>query len=135
MEDMVRPKDDADGKVTATGAAMPYRRDPRTATVSPAQPLWKRVPARGEDGRPLSDFMMLVPRLKTRSKDETLAIVEAIQRVLGLYAHAVVFADLNPKLNLLWVSVKPIPGIMLELAAAINAVVPESRLVAQKPCQ
>ena len=80
--------------------------------VAPSEPLWKRVPTRGEDGRPLSDFMMLIPRLRERSRDEFLATVERIQQVFDHYSHAVVFADLNTRLNLLWVSVRPIPGII-----------------------
>ena len=33
------------------------------APMTPAQPLWRIVPTRGDDGRCLADFMMLVPGL------------------------------------------------------------------------
>ena len=42
----------------------------------------------------------------------------------------VVFADLNLKLNLLWVSLRPRPGAISELVAAIRLRVPEALLVA-----
>jgi len=32
--------------------------------LNPGAPLWQRVPTRDDDGRPLADFMMLVPRLR-----------------------------------------------------------------------
>jgi hypothetical protein len=108
------------------------RRDPAVVALHPGEPLWKRVPSRGDDGRPLSDFMMLIPRLGQRSKEECALAVEKIQRVLERYHHAVVFADLNLRLNVLWVSIKPIPGMVLELATAIKIAVPEALLVAQR---
>ena len=104
----------------------------RGAHLEPAEPLWKRVPTRGEDGRPLSDFMMLIPRLRDRPRSEFMRTVERIQGVFDHYRHAVVFADLNMRLNVLWVSVRPIPGIILDLSTALNYAVPEARLVAQK---
>jgi hypothetical protein len=39
---------------------------------------------------------------------------------------------MNLKLNALWVTVRPIPGICLELPAAIKMQVPEALLVGQK---
>jgi hypothetical protein len=100
--------------------------------LSPLEPLWKRVPTKGDDGRPLSDFMMLIPGLRRRPVHELKAVIAAIQTVLTSYGNAVVFADLNLRLSVLWVSVRPIPGICLEVATAINARVPEARLVANK---
>ena len=100
--------------------------------LQPAEPLWKRVPSRGHDGRPLSDFMMFIPRLRDKPKREFAVTVARLQRVFEHYQHAVVFADLNPRLNVLWVTVKPIPGMCLELAAAIKLAVPEALLVAER---
>ncbi len=96
------------------------------------EPLWKRVPTHGEDGRPLSDFMMLFPRLKQKPSRECARTVEALQLVLERYRHVVVFAELNLPINLLWISIKPVPGMCLELATAIKLAVPEALLVAQK---
>ena len=33
--------------------------------LSPAEPLWKRVPTRDDEGRPVSDFMMLIPKFRS----------------------------------------------------------------------
>ncbi len=101
-------------------------------SLEPAEPLWKRVPTHGADGRPLSDFMMILPRLRDRPRAQIMETLRAIDLTLHHYGEAVVFADFNLKLNLLWVSVKPIPGICLELPAAIQARVPEALLVADR---
>ena len=102
-------------------------------TLEPAEPLWKRAPTRGEDGRPLSDFMMIIPGLRQRPAAHLEETIAAIQEVLSFYHRVVVFADLNLRLNVLWVSVKPVPGICLELPTALKLRVPEAMLVAQKP--
>lgn len=101
-----------------------------TQALEPSEPLWKRAPTH-YDGLPVSDFMMLIPRLKRSSGQQIQQTIDAIQSVLQTYHKAVVFADLNIKLNLLWVSVKPIPGICLELPAAIQLCVPDAKLVGQ----
>lgn len=101
--------------------------------LEPADPLWKRAPARGDDGRPLSDFMMLIPGLSRRSEHRIQATLSAIHETLMRYENVVVFADFNLRLNLLWVSVKPVPGICLELPTALNHRVPEAKLIADKP--
>lgn len=98
----------------------------------PAEPLWKRAPTHGADGHPLSDFMMIMPRLRDQGRNEFLQTVERLQQVLLRYRHVVVFADLNPRLNILWVTIHPVPGMCLELATAIHIAVPEARLVAQQ---
>ena len=100
-----------------------------TLAVQPAEPLWKRVPTSDDDGRRLSDFMMLIPKLRTWPQVRQQQAVGEIQWVFEHYRHAVVFADLNLRLNVLWVSVKPIPGICLELVEAVHARVPEAVLV------
>jgi len=96
----------------------------------PCEPLWKRAPARDETGRPLSDFLMIIPRLSRQPSDIISRKLGAIQRVLERYGKVVVFADMNLKLNTLWVTVRPVPGITLELAAVIKMNVPEALLVA-----
>ena len=63
-----------------------------TVTFQAAEPLWKRVPTHTEDGRPLSDFMVLIPGLKQRPPRECAQTIEALQFVLNRYRHAVVFA-------------------------------------------
>jgi hypothetical protein len=104
----------------------------RPCAAVPAEPLWKRVPTRGDNGAPLSDFIMIIPGLRDKPVHLVEQIVTRIQRVFDLYRDAVVYADLNLRLNVLWVSVKPIPGICLELPAALHCCVPEAKLVAHK---
>ena len=98
-----------------------------------AEPLWHHAPTHDNEGKRLSDFMMLIPKLRKQPQAHIHYVLQQIQEVLEFYQHAVVFADLNLKLNVLWVSVKPVPGICLELPAAILDRVPEARLVAQPP--
>lgn len=105
----------------------------RTSDLSGAGPLWNHVPTRDSEGQRLSDFMMLIPKLRNRPQTHLNQVLQQLQEVLEFYQHAVVFADLNLRLNVLWVSVKPIPGICLELPAAILDRIPEARLVAQPP--
>lgn len=100
--------------------------------LEPAEALWKRVPTRGTDGRPLSDFMMILPGLRERPRAQIVATLAAIELTLLRYGEAVAFVDFNLKLNLLWVSVKPIPGICLELPVAIQACAPGALLVADR---
>ncbi|KPJ93134.1 MAG: hypothetical protein AMJ53_08005 [Gammaproteobacteria bacterium SG8_11] len=104
----------------------------KNSEVNPADPLWKRVPARDADGRPLSDFMMIIPKLRSRSPQRIKEVVLKIEQVLAYYERHVVFADLNLNLNVLWVSLKPAPGMCLEVATAINLHVPDAKLVAQQ---
>ena len=100
--------------------------------LAPGEPLWKRAPSRGVDGRLLSDFMMLIPGLGRRSELHLQTTLGELQAVFDYYREQVVFADLNLRLNVLWVSIKPLPGLNLELAAAIKQRVPEAMLVANK---
>lgn len=97
--------------------------------INPGEPLRKRVPTHDEEGRPLSDFMILIPKLRSRPHDIIRHTINEIQAVLAFYEKVVVFADLNLQLNLLWVSIKPVQGIYLELASAIQTRIPEARLV------
>ncbi len=97
----------------------------------PTEPLYRRAPREDEHGRPLSDFMMIIPRLRDKPQHFIQDTIVRIERVLQAHARHVVFADLNLKLNLLWVSVRPVPGICWELPVAINDQVPEALLVAQ----
>jgi hypothetical protein len=95
----------------------------------PGLPLWQLAPTRDSTGRRLTDFMMLIPRLRSRPPADIERASRDIQSVLALHQD-VVFADLNLKLNLLWVSLRPSPGAISELAAAIRLRVPEALLVA-----
>jgi len=98
------------------------------ADAVPGLPLWQLAPTRDTAGVRLTDFMMLIPRLHSRPRAEIERASRDIQAVLALHQD-VVFADLNLKLNLLWVSLRPRPGAISELVAAIRLRVPEAVLV------
>ncbi len=76
--------------------------------------------------------MMILPHLSQQPDQRVKRKLQVIEMVLGQYQDAVIFAEVNLKLNTLWVTVKPVPGICLELAAAIKVQIPEALLVAQK---
>lgn len=101
-------------------------------SVEPNEPLWKRVPIKDSSGQLLSDFMMLIPKLSSQPTHRKKATIAAIDEVFRHYGKAIVFADLNLQINVLWVTVRPIPGICLELPAAIKHYVPEALLIAHK---
>lgn len=73
--------------------------------------------------------MMLIPGLRDKPKHLVDAALRDVHLVLSHFNHAVVFAEFNIKLNLLWVSIRPIQGIRFEIASAIQAHVPEAKLV------
>ena len=104
---------------------------PKAGTkVSPALPLHKIVPTKDENGKPLSDFMMIIPKLKKQPEDYIQKTLNQLDTVLNYYKDKIIFVDLNMKMNLLWVTIKPIPGLILEIAAAIKTQVPEALLIA-----
>ncbi|HGG59939.1 MAG TPA: hypothetical protein ENK26_08520 [Gammaproteobacteria bacterium] len=100
--------------------------------VSPGESLWKRVPTRTPEGVCVCDFMLLIPGLNKRMPPQIEARIDKIALVLNRYDHAVVFADLNLKLNILWVSYRPEPGLSFEIAAAVQQLVPETRIISMK---
>ncbi len=100
--------------------------------LKPAAPLWQRVPTRDENGIQLSDFMMLIPGLNKADNHYIEGVIVELECALGRYTDTVCFADLNLKLNLLWVSVRPVLGICLELPTAIQLRIPEALLIAQR---
>lgn len=102
------------------------------AMLEPGTPLWQIVPTHGADGRPLADFMMLIPGLRNRPQHAINTTLNNIQKALEQYRE-VVFVNLNLKINVLWVSVNCRPGIILEVVTSIQRLVPEALLVAQKP--
>jgi hypothetical protein len=94
-----------------------------------SQPLRKRAPAVDENGRALSDFMIIIPNLRKRSEHRIQQTTQDIHRVLARFEDTVVFAELNLALNLLWVSIRPITGIRDDITEALRAVIPDARLV------
>ena len=94
-----------------------------------SQPLRKRAPAVDENGRALSDFMIIIPNLRKRPEQRIQQTMQDIHRVLAGFDDTVVFAELNLRLNLLWVSIRPITGIRDDIAQALRSVIPDARLV------
>ena len=99
----------------------------------PNTPLWQRVPTKDETGKYLGDFMMIIPKLKSANSEHRKNTLDALNRVLTHYQDVVVFADLNMKMNLLWVSIKPKRGMFSEIPAAIIECVPEAKLITERP--
>ncbi|MEY2342381.1 hypothetical protein AB4090_09770 [Acidithiobacillus sp. IBUN Pt1247-S3] len=93
-------------------------------------PLWQRVPIRDEYGHLLADFRMLFPGLRRHSRERQIHTLRLVGGVLQRYQKWVVFADLNLRMNLLWVSIRARPGLTVEIPAAILEEVPEARLLA-----
>jgi len=92
------------------------------------EPLYERAPTLDENGKPYVDFMLLIPGLNKRSTPELKAKMACLQAVLVNYVE-VVFADLNMRLNLLWVSIKPRVGLIQEITVDIQQRIPEAKLI------
>lgn len=99
------------------------------AEIQPGLPLWKVVPTRDDQGVRLCDFMMIIPKLKSRQPVYVQRAQSHIAEVLSRYAE-VVFANINLELNVLWVSYRYRSGLMLEIVNSIRLQVPEAVLVA-----
>ncbi len=73
--------------------------------------------------------MMLLPGLNRMSlRDQRCQLVK-LEAALASFGHSVVFADLNLRLNLLWVSFNPTQRRCLDIAAAIQLCIPGALLV------
>ncbi|MCB1787532.1 MAG: hypothetical protein H6953_06760 [Chromatiaceae bacterium] len=97
--------------------------------LAPAPPLWRLAPTRAADGRPLADFMMLIPGLGERPQMVREHIAGSIREVCEAYGDQVAFADVNLAINVLWVSVTAEPGLAGRVAQSIRGRVPEARLI------
>lgn len=76
--------------------------------------------------------MMLLPGLRELPQVQFTDALKRMEAVLTQF-HEVVFVDLNVRLNLLWVSVRPRPGVILDIACAMRFELPRALLVAQRP--
>lgn len=97
--------------------------------ITPAEPLWKLAPTRDENGGPVSDVLMIIPKLKTKPElyiKDTLANIEF---ALKQFSNEILFANLDMKLNTLWVSFKAVPGVYVEIVTALKINIPEAVLV------
>jgi hypothetical protein len=97
--------------------------------ITPAQPLWKLAPTKDKDGGPVSDVLMIIPKLKTRPEHYIKDTLANIEFALKQFSNEVLFANLDMKLNTLWVSFKAVPGIYCEIVSTLKTNVPEAVLV------
>ena len=97
--------------------------------LTPAEPLWKVAPTRDADGNRLSDLLMIIPKLKNKPKEHIQKTLSEIELALKQFRHLVVFANVDMKLNTLWVSFKAKPGLLADITAALKLHVPEAVIV------
>jgi len=118
------------GEIQSTVKTLQLKPDlARTRQLEPNhEPLYKRLPTHDENGKFLSDFMMLIPGLRNLSESRLNERLATLHSLLDGHDD-VVFADLNTPLNLLWVSVRTRHRVIRELAAEIQLRIPEARLV------
>ncbi len=99
--------------------------------IQHSEPLWKRAPTRDNSGKPYADFMMIIPGLRNFEASRLNDIINRMGAVLQHFENDIIFADLNLKINVLWVTVQPHPGLSTEIASLIHHAVPEAKLVSQ----
>lgn len=99
--------------------------------IQQSEPLWKRAPTRDNSGKPYVDFMMLIPGLRNFEAPRLNEIINKMGAVLKHYENDIIMADLNLKINVLWVTIQPHIGLSSEMAALIHHAVPEAKLVSQ----
>ncbi len=97
--------------------------------LAPAEPLWKLAPTRDEKGGPVSDVLMIIPKLKTKPEQHIKDTLANIEFALKQFNNEILFANLDMKLNTLWVSFKAVPGIYTEIISTLKTNVPEAVLV------
>ena len=76
--------------------------------------------------------MMIITGLKKANSDHRKKTINLLTQVLANYSDVVVFADLNMKMSLLWVSIKPVRGMMVEIPLEIIKRIPEAKLVSER---
>jgi hypothetical protein len=97
--------------------------------IEPAQPLWKLAPTRDEEGGPVSDLLMIIPKLKTKPEQYIKDTLANIEFALKQFSNEVLFANVDMKLNTLWVSFKAVPGVYGDIVSTLKTNVPEAVLV------
>lgn len=114
---------------TTTDFAMDDKDLKLSVDIEPAQPLWKLAPTRDEDGGPVSDLLMIIPKLKTKPEQYIKDTLANIEFALKQFSNEVLFANVDMKLNTLWVSFKAVPGVYGDIVSVLKTNVPEAVLV------
>lgn len=112
-------------------SAVPQSLKNKYPDIQSSEPLWKRAPTRDVEGKPYADFMMLIPGLRNFEPSHLRDIINKMEKVLKHYEKDIILADLNLKINVLWVTIQPHIGLSTEIAALIHHVIPEAKLVSQ----
>jgi len=97
--------------------------------LTPAEPLWKIAPTRDNEGNRASDLLMIIPKLKSKPKHYIQNTLSEIEIALNQFKDLVLFANVDMKLNTLWVSFKAQPGLFAEITASLKLHVPEAVVV------
>ncbi len=95
----------------------------------PGGPLHQRAPTRASAGRPVSDLMLLLPGLRGGLEPVVSRVSAELSAILAGFGERVLFAELNLKLGLVWVTVPGEPGLCHEVAQAVRAQLPETRVI------
>lgn len=95
----------------------------------PCGPLHQRAPGRDRQGRPASDLMLLLPGVKKGLPTVVERVTSELMATLAGFGEQVLFAELNLKLGLVWVSVEGRPGLCDAVAQTVRARLPETRVV------
>ena len=97
--------------------------------LSPAEPLGKMAPTKDENGGPVSDLLMIIPKLKYKPEAVIRETFANIEFALMQHNKNILFANVDMKLNTLWVSFKAVPGVYAEIVSCLKINVPEAVLV------
>jgi hypothetical protein len=73
--------------------------------------------------------MMLIPRLKYYPEVQIIDMQNKLDEALKEFGEKIVFADINLKLNVIWVTVLPEAGLCREVALAIRTRIPDAVMV------
>ncbi|VAW93301.1 hypothetical protein MNBD_GAMMA21-948 [hydrothermal vent metagenome] len=95
-------------------------------------PLWQRVPTRTETGERAFDFMIIVRRLNKLEPIKQKSVLDNIYSILSQYSEVILLADLNLKINLLWISHLPRPNLSFEITSSIIDAYPLARLISHR---
>ena len=97
--------------------------------IAPAEPLWKLAPTHDENGGPVSDVLMIIPKLKSQPEQYIKDTLTNIEFALKQFSNEILFANVDMKLNTLWVSFKAVPGVYVDIVSTLRTSVPEAVLV------
>ena len=125
------PHDKKENSIVCNLSSIPQTLKNKYPDIQSSEPLWKRAPTRNLEGKAYADFMMLIPGLRNFEPSHLRDIINKMESVLKQYEKDIVLADLNLKLNILWVTLQPHIGLTTEIAALIHHLIPEAKLVSQ----